>query len=46
MVVLLRGGSYEKKCIELGLDLLVVRRERPDLIQVYKIMNGIDREWT
>ncbi len=43
MVKGLRGRTYEEKCRELELDTLVVRRERADLIQVYKILNGLDQ---
>ena len=39
----LRGATYKEKCRELDLDLLSVRTERADLIQVYKIMNGLDK---
>ncbi len=38
-----RCKMYEEKCSELDLDTLVVRRDRADLIQVYKIMNGLDQ---
>ncbi len=39
----LRGRTYEEKCKELDLETLAVRREKADLIQVFKIVNKIDR---
>ena len=38
----LKGSSYEEKLEELGLESLVDRRKRLDLIQTYKIINGVD----
>ncbi len=38
----LRGVTYDEKCREIGLDRLTTRRERADMIQVFKIMNKID----
>lgn len=43
MVVGLRGATYEEKCTEIGILPLEVRRRHADLIQVYKIVNGLDR---
>ena len=40
---LLRGKTYEEKCLELGLDSLETRRKRGDLLQIYKIMKGFER---
>ena len=34
---------YEQRLLHLGLPTLQYRRKRADLIQVYKIMNGIDK---
>jgi hypothetical protein len=34
------SGSYVDKCRELGIETLAERRERHDLLQVYKILNG------
>ena len=38
----LQGPNYEDKLKELRLDSLKDRRVRADMIQVYKILNGID----
>jgi len=37
------GKSYEEKLVELGIASLESRRKYFDLIQTYKILNGIDR---
>ena len=39
----LKHMSYEDRLKTLGLPSLEYRRERSDMIQVYKIMHGIDR---
>jgi len=38
----LKGVTYEDKLEELGILSLVDRRSRADLIQVFKILKGID----
>ncbi|MCG8032216.1 MAG: hypothetical protein JAZ03_08575 [Candidatus Thiodiazotropha taylori] len=38
----LKGYSYSERLRKLGLPTLEYRRERADLIQVYKILNNID----
>ena len=43
MVSGLKGKSYQDKLTELGLDSLEDRRVRIDLVQTYKILNGIDK---
>ena len=43
MVPELRDLSYEERLGELGLPTLENRRERGDLISVYKMVNGMDR---
>ncbi len=35
-------GSYEDKLKQVGLTILAERRQRGDMIQTFKIMNGID----
>ena len=35
---LLRGKTYEEKCLELGFDSLETRRKNKDLVQTYKII--------
>ena len=35
-----KAKSYEDKLMELGLDSLIVRRKRVDLIQMYKVCSG------
>ena len=42
MVIELRALSYEDRLKKLGLTTLEVRRKRCDLIQIYKIKNGIE----
>ena len=39
----LNGRTYEDKLQELGLSSLAERRIKYDLVQTYKILNGIDR---
>ena len=39
----IRHLSYQERLINLGHQLLEYRRERADLIEVYKIMNNIDQ---
>ncbi|CAL4249629.1 unnamed protein product [Meganyctiphanes norvegica] len=39
----LRGLTYEQRLKQLGLTTLEERRRRGDLIEVYKIMHGVDR---
>ena len=43
MVSGLAGMSYSERLIRLGFPSLEYRRERADVIQVYKIMNGLDK---
>ena len=40
MISGLSGRTYEEKCDELGLETLETRRERQDLLEMFKIMNG------
>ena len=40
MISGLKDGSYEEKCVMLGLDTLEARREKQDLLEMYKIING------
>ena len=40
----LRGSTYEDKLSELGLQSLQDRRREVDMIQTYKIINGIDTD--
>ena len=42
MVSEIRSLSYEGRLIALGLTTLELRRKRMDLIQTYKIINGMD----
>ena len=43
----LSGLNYESRCANLELTSLEVRRNRGDLIEMYKIANGIDKiDWT
>jgi hypothetical protein len=37
----LRAKNYLDKCKELGIETLAERRERHDMIQTYKILNGV-----
>ena len=37
------GSSYEEKCRELNIDTLAARRTHSDLVQAFKILQGIDR---
>ena len=43
MVSGLRGTSYQEKLKKLGIASLEDRRKRFDLIQVYRILNNIDK---
>eukprot|EP00061_Rhincodon_typus_P012167 g37735.t1 len=43
MLLVMEGLSYKERLDRLRLFLLDLRRLRGDLIQVYKIMRGIDR---
>ena len=43
LVKSIRNLSYEERLKALGLPSLEYRRERADMIQVYKIMHGIDK---
>ena len=43
LVKSIRHLSYEERLRALGLTSLEYRRERADMIQVYKIMHGIDK---
>jgi hypothetical protein len=38
----LKGLSYEQRLVRLNLPTLLYRRQRFDLIQIYKIINGFD----
>ena len=40
MISGLKGRTYDEKCVELGLETLEARREKQDLLEMYKIMNG------
>ena len=42
MVIDLRTMSYEDRLETLGLTKLELRRKRGDLIQIYKIVNGLE----
>ena len=42
MVIELRGMEYEERLEILGLTTLDNRRKRGDMIQIYKIMNGME----
>ena len=39
----IRNLSYEERFKHFGLSTLKYRRERNDMIQIYKVMNGIDK---
>ena len=43
MVSGLKGKNYAEKLAELGLQTLRERRQRTDMIQTFKIINGFDR---
>ena len=43
MVSKLRDPMYEERLKEMGLPTLQDRRERGDLITLYKIINGIEK---
>ena len=43
MVSGLESREYKEWCREVGLDSLQTRRERQDILQTYKIMQGIDK---
>ena len=43
LVKCIKHLPYEERFITLGLPSLEYRRDRADLIQVYKIMHGIDK---
>ena len=43
MVSGLRADTYEGKLLEVGLDSLEERRHQADMLQVYKILHGIDK---
>ena len=43
MIPSLKGLSYEERLRALNLPSLEHRRRRGDMLQVYKILNGIDR---
>ena len=43
LVTGLTGNSYEEKCKELGLETLEQRRVKQDILQAYKILNGVDK---
>lgn len=42
MVTNFKGRTYEEKLAEAGMVTLEERRRRGDLIQVYRVMNGVD----
>ena len=42
MVIEIRSLEYEDRLLELKLTTLEMRRKRGDMIQIYKIFNGID----
>ncbi len=39
----LKGGNYEEKCKEAGLETLEEKRKTQDMAQVFKIVKGIDK---
>ena len=43
MLPCLKGKTYPERLKALGLPTLEYRRENPDMVQVYKIMNDIDK---
>ncbi len=43
MVSGLQAETYEEKLLEVGLDSLEERRHQADMLQVYKILHGIDK---
>ncbi len=40
MVTGLKGRSYEDRCVELGLERLDVRRDKQDMVEVFKQLQG------
>ena len=42
MVTNFKGRTYEEQLAEAGMVTLEERRRRGDLIQVYRVMNGVD----
>ena len=40
MISGLKGGNYEEKCRELGLETLEKRRTKQDMAEVYRIVKG------
>ena len=42
LIVGLKGQTYEEKMMELGITSLLERRKKMDLIQTFKIINGLD----
>ena len=42
LIVGLKGRTYEEKMMELGITSLLERRKKMDLIQTFKIINGLD----
>ena len=43
MISGLLGRTYEDKLMELGIDSLLQRRKKFDMVQTYKIINGLDK---
>ena len=42
MISGLNGQTYEEKLTEIGLQTLEYRREKADMVQVFKMLKGID----
>ena len=42
MVIELRGMEYEERLKVLGFKTLDIRRKKGDMIQIYKIMKGVE----